>query len=87
MNIHKSAAPGHTFSYITIKSLSGLSQQYWGFSDIWQYGSWLLAFFFEASAAGIQGLHKGLSVTHRKSQTFLILTILQENWKIRFEVT
>lgn len=51
-------------------------------------GAWfLVAVFFEASAAGIQGLHKGLPVTQRKSQTFLILTIVQENWKIIFEVT
>lgn len=43
--------------------------------------------FFEALAAGIQGLQKSFSVPQRKSQTFLILLIVQENWKIIFEVT
>lgn len=38
-------------------------------------------FFFEALAAGIQGLQKNFSVSQRKSQTFLILLILKENWK------
>lgn len=85
MNIHKSVTPVHTFSYITIKFLESLSAVLGLFRHL---GAWFsVAGFFEASAVGIQALHRGLSVTQRKSQTFLILTIVQESWKILFEVT